>query len=87
MNNALEEFVKGSLNCFILDVRESINKRNHITDNIRHYQRKGYRNLSIELMSILNSITNVKIEKKPMFIKYLFKIKVLITRLINKIKD
>lgn len=74
MNIALEKLVKGEKNCYILDVRNVINNENKIYDNIRHYSRKSYKNLSIELVNLLKKVTTNDIKKsrsilKPFLIK------------------
>lgn len=53
MNRILSEFVKNNNNCYILDVRKCIKSRSDVTDNIRHYKREKYRDLSILLMGLL----------------------------------
>lgn len=63
MNRALEDFIKSSENCYLLDVRKIVNSKDKIVDNIRHYKRNIYKSLAEELLQIL--INDIKLEIKP----------------------
>ncbi len=46
MNAALEDFVAKTANCYLVDVRQYINQRADVTNNVRHYQPRHYRTLA-----------------------------------------
>jgi len=46
MNQALQEFLAGAENCFIIDVRDFVRTPADVTNNLRHYQRAHYRTLA-----------------------------------------
>ncbi|UOQ51078.1 hypothetical protein [Hymenobacter cellulosivorans] len=46
MNQALADFVAGTVNCFIIDVRGFVQTPADVTNNLRHYQRQHYRTLA-----------------------------------------
>ena len=56
MNNILEKFIKTSENCCLLDVRNIVKSKNQLVNNIRHYNRESYKNISDELCKIIRDI-------------------------------
>ena len=64
MNKVLEQFVKKNENCFLLDVRKRVYSVEHITDNIRHYKREIYHQLSDDLVNLLNKIDGFQVKTK-----------------------
>ncbi len=70
MNKALNKFVQETDNTYILDVRKIIKKQQDLADNIRHYKRLKYKELSDELIVLLTSIFDKKIVNKiPLKVK------------------
>ncbi|MBG8554809.1 hypothetical protein [Hymenobacter guriensis] len=53
MNQALAAFVASAPNCFIIDVREFVHSSDHVTNNLRHYQRQQYRTLAQHLAAAI----------------------------------
>ena len=76
MNKALDEFVDNSENTYLLDVRKVVTKPNQVTDSIRHYKREQYKDLSINLLSLLNTMLDENI-KKNISMKSLIKGKII----------
>ena len=62
MNKALEEFIHGSLNTHLLNVRKTVRQRGHLLDSIRHYNRECYKILSVELLHLLNKVVDKEIK-------------------------
>ncbi|MCS3555842.1 MULTISPECIES: hypothetical protein [unclassified Sphingobacterium] len=60
MNKALDDFIANNQNCYLLDVRKYVYDLNHVTGNVRHYQRSKYRDLALELKSIIDDVINIK---------------------------
>ena len=71
MNKALDEFIKDSKNTYLLDVRNIINDTNQLTDNIRHYNREVYKEISKELLILLKSNFDSSINTKLNFVSLL----------------
>lgn len=64
MNKAIDEFVGQNPNVFLLDVRKIIDHESKITTDLGHFQRKYYRDISIELLAILDRILSKKVPKE-----------------------
>lgn len=62
MNAHLDNFVENHTNTFLLDVRDIVKNQSQLTNNIRHYNREAYKNLSAELLKLLNEILPEEIE-------------------------
>lgn len=82
MNNKLLEFVNRSDNVNLVDVNKFVTSENDVTNNIRHYKREVYKNISEEIMNILKKEFSIsdKIDKK-LFLKNKSK------QLINDLKN
>ncbi|WP_371803638.1 HAD-IIIC family phosphatase [Candidatus Lokiarchaeum ossiferum] len=59
MNNCLDEFIKSHKNCYLLDVRKIV-KQEDILDNIRHYKRRVYLKMAVELKFLITQIIGTK---------------------------
>ncbi|MBT2557468.1 hypothetical protein J7E24_06700 [Hymenobacter sp. ISL-91] len=55
MNEALAEFVASAENCFLLDVREFVQRPADVSNNLRHYHRQHYRTLAQQLAQALGA--------------------------------
>ncbi|GAA3996942.1 hypothetical protein GCM10022408_04480 [Hymenobacter fastidiosus] len=55
MNQALQEFVTGAANCFIIDVRDFVRTPADVTNNLRHYQRPHYRTLAQRVAAAISA--------------------------------
>lgn len=53
MNDALNDFINESKNCYLLDVRKQVFSKEHLIDNLRHYSRVAYKNLAMDLLDLL----------------------------------
>ncbi len=88
MNKALDDFINKSENTYLLDIRKFITNENQLTNNLRHYNRKSYRNLSIELLKLLNECLDKKIKgrisKKSCLKEVIIKVKFLFLGIIKK---
>jgi len=62
MNKILSDFISKSKNCYLLDVRKYIKETSDTTDNIRHYQREKYYNMSMELIRILKDDIHLELK-------------------------
>ena len=71
MNKALDEFIKDSKNTYLLDVRNIVKDTNQLTDNIRHYNREVYKEISKELLILLKSNFDSNINTKLNFVSLL----------------
>lgn len=67
MNEALDKFISISENTHLLDVRNIVNSKEQLMDNIRHYDRVSYQRISFELINVLNKVLGIQIEKKLTF--------------------
>jgi hypothetical protein len=56
MNNAMEKFVAEAEHSYLLDIRPFVNHESHLENDLNHYKRKYYRELSLELLKILNKV-------------------------------
>jgi FkbH-like protein len=61
MNGALEKFIDEAENCHLLDIRLFVNHESHLESDISHFKRKYYREISLELLKLLNSLVTKKI--------------------------
>lgn len=64
MNKALEDFVASSENTFIIDVRKFVTHPSQLTNNIRHYHREAYKNISVDLLKLLKTVLDKKIKAR-----------------------
>ena len=55
MNRAVDEFVRSTENCSLLDVRRIVDRPEHLADSLRHYRREAYARMSGELVCLLSS--------------------------------
>ena len=55
MNRAVDEFVRSTENCSLLDVRRIVDRPEHLADSPRHYRRGAYARMSGELVYLLSS--------------------------------
>ncbi len=62
MNSALDDFIINSENTYLVDLRTIVTSKNQLTNNIRHYQREVYREISLELLTILNQHVDHRIK-------------------------
>ncbi|MFC5401722.1 hypothetical protein [Cohnella soli] len=53
MNRVLEEFCSKHNRVHIADVRKVVKEREDVTNNIRHYKREKYKDISYEILNIL----------------------------------
>ncbi len=68
MNEVVDKIVNKYDNVYLLDMRKIITNLDMLEDNIRHYKREVYIKMSEELISIIESITDIKSNKDT--IKY-----------------
>lgn len=61
MNAALETFTNEAENCHLLDIRLFVNHESHLESDISHFKRKYYREISLELLKILDRMLPKKI--------------------------
>ena len=54
LNRVLDDFAACNENVYLLDVRKIVTKREHLTNNIRHYTRDVYFKMAEELIRIIN---------------------------------
>jgi FkbH-like protein len=69
MNLALDKFISQSVNTYLLDVRTIIKNEKQLTNNLRHYNREVYQEMSINLLDILNTVLNLNIDVRLDFFK------------------
>lgn len=62
MNAVLDQFISDNQNCFLLDVRKYVNSPADISDNIRHFKRTKYKELSEGLLDILKHKIDLQVE-------------------------
>ena len=76
MNAVLDKFITNSLNCFLVDIRKIVTDKTMVTNNIRHYQRFCYSQISEELLARIEKIfrSKIKINKGKNLISKLKKI-------------
>ncbi|PRX13760.1 HAD-IIIC family phosphatase [Nonlabens ulvanivorans] len=63
MNAALDEFIENTKNTYLLDVRNIVTSSDQLSNNIRHYKREAYQNLSGDLLQLLNSILDINVNE------------------------
>ena len=86
MNLALDNFIEESDNTYLLDLREIVTDETMLTDNIRHYKRKVYQILSLNLLSIIDNLRSEK-SKSNSFLKINRLLKEIIFETKNKLKN
>ncbi len=86
MNSTLSEFVNKHKNVFLLDIRNIIKDKRQLTDSIRHYTRESYKDISIELLKLLNEVVDKEIVYELSFIKEIYHRYPILLRIKNKIK-
>lgn len=86
MNSKLSEFVNKHDNVFLLDIRNIIKDKSQLTDSIRHYTRESYKDISIELLKLLNQLVDNEIVYELSFIKELYHRYPILLRIKSKIK-
>tara|TARA_B110000114_G_scaffold185485_1_gene232778 strand:- start:1653 stop:3506 length:1854 start_codon:yes stop_codon:yes gene_type:complete len=85
MNDVLKKFINTSTNTYLLDITKIITSSRQLEDNIRHYNREGYKNIATELLSVLNKIFDTKINNK--ISKYFIFKKIIILKFKNIISS
>jgi FkbH-like protein len=61
MNSALDIFISASDNVYLLDVRNTIDHESKLESDISHFQRKYYRQLSLDLLQLLQHVISKKV--------------------------
>lgn len=71
MNKAIRDFARGNNRIYLLDWTDYVKNQSDFLDNINHYQRHVYYDLSNSVRQIIQEVVNVKVEKIN-FLKRLF---------------
>lgn len=56
MNKAMDEFILESENTHLLDIRKIITHESHLISDLGHFQRKYYKDISLEMLKMLNAL-------------------------------
>ena len=63
MNLALDEFISGSHNCYLVDLRKIILSSKDLTYSYKRYNRHCYKKIAFELIEILKKVSSKSITK------------------------
>lgn len=61
MNKAMDQFIMESENTHLLDIRKIITQESHLVSDLGHFQRKHYKDISLEMLKMLNSLLGEKV--------------------------
>lgn len=67
MNQAIDQFVSEQSNVFLLDVRKMINEEAKITTDLGHFHRKWYKEITTELIQLINRSLSLSTPKSLSF--------------------
>ncbi|MGY6521477.1 MAG: HAD hydrolase-like protein [Mongoliitalea sp.] len=56
MNEAMDQFVSKHSNVYLLDIRQLIDEESKITTDLGHFQRRYYKEISTELLVLINQV-------------------------------
>ncbi|WP_373493777.1 HAD-IIIC family phosphatase [Aquiflexum sp.] len=64
MNKAMDQFISESENTHLLDIRKIITHESHLISDLGHFQRKHYKDISLVMLQMLNSLIGEKVTTK-----------------------
>lgn len=64
MNDAIDLFVKMHENVHLMDIRKIVDDESKVTTDLGHFQRKYYREISLELLRLLDQILDKQVSTK-----------------------
>lgn len=83
-NNAIREFAFGNNRIHLVNITDYIEGQDSFTDNINHFQRKVYFQMSQKISSIIAEVAGVKFKEISPFKRYLKKLGAKYTASINR---
>ncbi|MBR6465548.1 MAG: hypothetical protein IKS82_03840, partial [Bacteroidales bacterium] len=83
-NDAIREFVSGNSRIHLINITDYIEGQDSFSDNINHFQRKVYFQMSQRVSDIIAEVTGVKFREISPFKRYLKKLGAKYTTSINR---